>query len=53
MDKVMPSVKGMGLRDAMYLAKQWVWKVEVSGTGKVVYQSLSPVPESTVVQKYF
>ncbi|MCB0796228.1 MAG: transpeptidase family protein, partial [Chitinophagales bacterium] len=42
MDKVMPSVKGMGLRDAMYLLETMGLKVEVSGTGKVVYQSLSP-----------
>lgn len=41
-DNVMPSVKGMGLRDAMYLLENKGLKVQVSGRGKVVSQSIEP-----------
>lgn len=41
-DNIMPSVKGMGLRDAMYLLENKGLKVEVSGRGKVVKQSIDP-----------
>lgn len=41
-DNVMPSVKGMGLRDAMYLLENKGLKVEASGRGKVINQSIDP-----------
>ena len=36
----MPDVKGMGLRDAVYLLENAGLKVGVVGTGKVVMQSI-------------
>ncbi|MEO5499831.1 MAG: penicillin-binding transpeptidase domain-containing protein, partial [Ginsengibacter sp.] len=36
-----PNVKGMGLKDAIYLLENLGLKVFVSGTGKVIYQSLA------------
>ena len=36
----MPNVKGMGLRDAMYLLESSGLKVGVSGSGKVISQSV-------------
>ncbi len=38
----MPNVKGMGLKDALYLLESINLKVVVSGKGKVVTQSLDP-----------
>jgi cell division protein FtsI (penicillin-binding protein 3) len=40
--KVMPNVKGMGLKDALYLLEKLGLKVTVKGKGKVSGQSLSP-----------
>jgi cell division protein FtsI (penicillin-binding protein 3) len=39
---VMPNVKGMGLRDALYLLENMGLKVTVKGRGKIVTQSLTP-----------
>ncbi|MEO6869818.1 MAG: penicillin-binding transpeptidase domain-containing protein, partial [Ginsengibacter sp.] len=36
-----PNVKGMGLKDAIFLLENLGLKVFVSGTGKVIYQSLA------------
>ncbi|MFN3939467.1 MAG: penicillin-binding protein, partial [Chitinophagales bacterium] len=41
-ENVMPSVKGMGLRDALYVLENQGLKVDVSGKGKVLYQSIAP-----------
>lgn len=41
-NKVMPNVRGMGLRDALYLLEKMGMKVTVKGKGKVVNQSVSP-----------
>lgn len=41
-DKSIPSVVGMGLKDAMYLLENRGCKVHVRGVGKVRRQSLSP-----------
>ncbi len=38
----MPEVRGMGLRDAMYLLETSGLKVKVNGAGKVVTQSITP-----------
>ena len=38
----MPDVKGMGLRDALYLLEEQGLKVQVTGTGSVVDQSVAP-----------
>jgi cell division protein FtsI (penicillin-binding protein 3) len=38
----MPDVRGMGLRDALYLLESNGLKVTASGTGKVVTQSITP-----------
>ncbi len=40
--KEIPSVEGMGLRDALYVLENLGLKVESSGVGKVVNQSLLP-----------
>lgn len=40
--QVMPNVKGMGLRDALYLLESLGMKVSVKGKGKVANQSLQP-----------
>ncbi|RYY62029.1 MAG: PASTA domain-containing protein [Chitinophagaceae bacterium] len=40
--KTMPDVKGMGLRDALYLLETMGVKVSVTGKGKVKTQSLQP-----------
>ena len=37
-----PDVKGMGLRDAMYVLENIGVKVEINGSGKVYKQSLRP-----------
>ena len=41
-DKLIPSVVGMGLKDALYLLENRGCRVKVSGYGKVVSQSISP-----------
>ena len=40
-DRLMPNVKGMGLRDAIRLLEPMGFKVYVSGSGKVVGQSVA------------
>jgi cell division protein FtsI (penicillin-binding protein 3) len=40
--QVMPNVKGMGLKDALFLLENMGVKVSVKGKGKVVAQSLTP-----------
>ncbi len=37
-----PDVRGMGLKDALYLLEKSGFKVNVNGKGKVVHQSLKP-----------
>lgn len=39
---VVPDVKGMGLKDALYILENAGLKVNIEGTGKVSSQSLSP-----------
>lgn len=46
--KTMPDVRGMGLKDALYLLENMDVKVEVRGRGKVAVQSLAP---GTALQK--
>ncbi|MEQ1745763.1 MAG: penicillin-binding protein [Saprospiraceae bacterium] len=41
-DKVVPSVIGMGLKDAVYLLENRGCRVRVTGVGKVVNQSITP-----------
>ncbi|MFD2919538.1 penicillin-binding protein [Terrimonas rubra] len=40
--QLMPSLKGMGLKDALYLLESMGVKVQVKGKGKVMSQSVSP-----------
>lgn len=40
-NKTIPDVKGMGLKDAVYLLENMGLKVSASGRGKVIYQSLA------------
>ncbi|HEU4575970.1 MAG TPA: penicillin-binding protein [Chitinophagaceae bacterium] len=40
--KGMPDVRGMGLKDALYILENRGIKVEVEGKGKIVNQSLAP-----------
>jgi cell division protein FtsI (penicillin-binding protein 3) len=40
--KVMPNVRGMGLKDALYLLEKIGVKVNVKGKGKVMVQSVAP-----------
>ena len=40
--QVMPNVKGMGLKDALYLLENMGLKVAVKGKGKVANQSIAP-----------
>lgn len=40
--KIMPDVKGMGLKDALYLLESLGVKVAVKGRGKVLNQSIAP-----------
>ncbi len=40
--QVMPNVKGMGLKDALYLLENMGMKVSVKGKGKVTNQSVAP-----------
>jgi cell division protein FtsI (penicillin-binding protein 3) len=39
-DKIMPNVKGMGLKDALHLLENMGLKVVPRGSGKVTQQSL-------------
>ncbi len=41
-EQVMPNVKGMGLKDALYLLENMGLKVAVKGKGKIVTQSIVP-----------
>ena len=41
-NQVMPNVRGMGLKDALYLLENMGVKVSVKGRGKVSLQSVSP-----------
>jgi cell division protein FtsI (penicillin-binding protein 3) len=41
-DKFMPNVKGMGLKDALYLLENTGIKVVVRGRGKIISQSIPP-----------
>jgi cell division protein FtsI (penicillin-binding protein 3) len=41
-DKAIPSVVGMGLKDAIYLLENRGCRVRVEGVGKVRRQSLAP-----------
>ncbi|MBL7738197.1 MAG: transpeptidase family protein [Chitinophagaceae bacterium] len=41
-EKIMPNVKGMGLKDALHLLENMGLKVTVKGKGKVVSQSVGP-----------
>jgi cell division protein FtsI (penicillin-binding protein 3) len=51
--KMMPDIKGMGLKDALYLLENMGMKVVVKGRGKIINQSVSPgtplIRSSTVV----
>ena len=40
--KVMPDVRGMGLKDAVYLLENMGIKVAVQGRGKITIQSVAP-----------
>lgn len=46
--KTIPDVKGMGLKDAVYVLENMGLKVSVAGRGKVIYQSLA---ENTIFNK--
>jgi cell division protein FtsI (penicillin-binding protein 3) len=41
-EKLMPNVKGMGLKDALYLLESMGLKVAINGKGKVKNQSIAP-----------
>ena len=51
--KIMPNIKGMGLKDALYLLENIGMKVVVKGKGKIINQSVSPgtplIKSSTVI----
>jgi len=40
--QVMPNVRGMGLKDALYLLENMGLKVQIKGRGKVITQSIAP-----------
>jgi len=40
--KLMPNVRGMGLKDALYLLENTGVKVVVKGRGKIINQSIPP-----------
>jgi cell division protein FtsI (penicillin-binding protein 3) len=40
--QLMPNVKGMGMKDALYLLENMGMKVSVKGKGKIVLQSIAP-----------
>jgi cell division protein FtsI (penicillin-binding protein 3) len=46
-DKLVPSVVGMGLKDAVYLLENRGCKVRIEGVGKVQSQSVSPGTRAT------
>jgi cell division protein FtsI (penicillin-binding protein 3) len=46
--KTVPDVKGMGLKDAVFVLENMGLKVFASGRGKVIYQSLA---ENTAFNK--
>ena len=46
-DSIMPNVKGMGARDAVYLLEKMGVNVELNGTGDVQIQS---IPAGTILQ---
>jgi cell division protein FtsI (penicillin-binding protein 3) len=48
--KIMPNVKGMGLKDALYLLENVGMKVIIKGRGKIINQS---VPAGTPLTKGF
>jgi cell division protein FtsI (penicillin-binding protein 3) len=41
-EKLMPNVRGMGLKDAVYLLENMGVKVSVKGKGKIISQSVAP-----------
>jgi cell division protein FtsI (penicillin-binding protein 3) len=41
-DNLVPNVKGMGARDALYLLEKSGLRVNMSGAGRVVSQSVGP-----------
>ncbi|MBL7746696.1 MAG: PASTA domain-containing protein, partial [Chitinophagaceae bacterium] len=41
-EQVMPNVRGMGLKDAIYLLENMGLKVAIRGKGKVTMQSVAP-----------
>jgi cell division protein FtsI (penicillin-binding protein 3) len=41
-EKVMPNVKGMGLKDALFLLENMGVKVDIKGRGKIISQSIAP-----------
>ncbi|MCB0661779.1 MAG: PASTA domain-containing protein, partial [Saprospiraceae bacterium] len=41
-DKTIPSVRGLGLRDAVYILENLGLKVDIQGAGKVARQSILP-----------
>ncbi len=41
-EQVMPNVRGMGLKDAVYLLENMGLKVSVKGRGKIISQSVAP-----------
>ena len=43
--KVMPNVRGMGLKDAIYLLENMGVKVAIRGKGKITMQSVAPGTE--------
>jgi len=40
--QIMPNVKGMGLKDALYLLENMGVKVTIKGKGKIITQSVAP-----------
>jgi cell division protein FtsI (penicillin-binding protein 3) len=38
----MPNVKGMGMKDALFLLENMGLKVSVKGKGKIIAQSVAP-----------
>ena len=43
--QVMPNVRGMGLKDAVYLLENMGLKVAIRGKGKIAMQSVAPGTE--------
>jgi cell division protein FtsI (penicillin-binding protein 3) len=40
--QIMPNVRGMGLKDALYLLENMGMKILVKGKGKIIVQSVAP-----------